>query len=81
MCPSVHPQLNMTLKYMKIVLELTLLTLFSSGKVEKSQLADVRNVSSNTSYSVKSVSSNISNHDFFRKSGETYQTRYITTFS
>ena len=54
----------MTMKYMKIVLELTLLTLFSPEKVEKNQFADVRSVSSNTSDSVKSVSSNISNHDF-----------------
>ena len=59
-----HPRLNMTMKYLKIVLELTLLTLFSPEKVEKNQLADVRSVSSNTFNSVKSVSSNISNHDF-----------------
>ena len=77
-----HPRLNMTMKYLKIVLELTLLTLFSPEKVEKNQLADVRSVSFNTSDSVNSVSFNISNnHNFPWISGESYHTHYITVLS
>ena len=76
-----HPRLNMTMKYMKIVLELTLLTIFSPHKWRKISLQMLEVLVLTILIVSKVLVLIFLTMIAPEKSGESYHTHYITLFS